>query len=373
MANGSELRRARIARGLTQSELASQAGISRQALGAIEAGTYQPGVGVALNLARALSESVENLFGEGSTDSVRPVEAIWSGGPGATTANPQRVALAKVGGKLVAIAAPTVRLELAPVAGTVRRLSRHRAQVDTVLTPTEIDLTLVMAGCDPGVALLTDFFARHRLPVGLVSLPCSSRDALQALHQGRVHVAGVHLRDARTGEYNLESTREIAGGQPTVLVNFAQWELGLALAPGNPRAIGGVADLARPALRIVNRERGAGARLALDEALAELGLEGGAIAGYGSELAGHLEVAAAVAHGVADAGMTIRVAAQAYGCDFLPMRQERYDLVVAQRDLHSEPVAAMMEVLSSRRFAAEVSQLCCYDTRRMGEVVARLD
>jgi putative molybdopterin biosynthesis protein len=373
MANGSELRRARVARGLTQNELAGRAGISRQALGAIEAGTYQPGVGVALNLARALSESVEHLFGEGSSDPMRPVEAIWSGGPAAAATSPQRVALAKVGGKLVAIPAPAVRLELTPVAGTVRRLGRQRVQVDTVLTPAEIDLTLVVAGCDPGVALLSDFFARHRLPVGLVSLPCSSRDALQALHQGRVHVAGVHLRDARTGEYNLESTRRIVGAQPTVLVNFAQWELGLALAPNNPHAIASVADLARPAIRIANRERGAGARLALDEALAELGLDGSAIDGYALELTGHLEVAAAVARGSADAGMTIRVAAQAYGCAFLPMRQERYDLVVAQSDLQSEPVAALMEVLSSRRFAAEVSQLCCYDTQRMGEVIARLE
>ncbi|HLH77509.1 MAG TPA: substrate-binding domain-containing protein [Candidatus Binataceae bacterium] len=373
MAQDSELRRARIARGLTQNDLARQAGISRQALGAIEAGTYQPGVAVALKLARVLSESVENLFGEGSADSPRPVEAVWGGGPAVGMGRPQRVALAKVGGKLVAIAAPTVHLGLAPAAGTVRRFNRHRVQVDTVLTPAEIDLTLVVAGCDPGVALLADFFARHRLPVGLVSLPCSSRDALQALHQGRVHAAGVHLRDARTGEYNLASTRTIVGGQPTLLVNFAQWELGLVLAPNNPLAITGIADLARPALRIVNREPGAGARLALDEGLAELGLEGSAIEGYELELAGHLEVAAAVAHGNADAGVTIRVAAQAYGCAFLPMRQERYDLVIAQRDLHSEPVAAMMEVLSSRRFAAEVSQLCCYDTQRMGEIVARLE
>lgn len=373
MANGAALRRARIARGLTQNELARQAGISRQALGAIEGGTYQPGVGVALSLARALGESVENLFGEGAADQVRRVEAVWSGAPIAATANPPRVALARVGGKLVAIAAPSVRLELAPVAGTLRQLSRHRAQVDTVLTPTEIDLTLLLAGCDPGVALLGDFFARHRLPVGLVALSCSSRDALSALHQGRVHVAGVHLRDARTGEYNLESTRRMVGGQRTVLINFAQWELGLALAPDNPRAIGAVADLARPGVRIVNRERGAGARLALDDALAELGLESTAIEGYGLELAGHLEVAAAVAQGRADAGMTIRVAAQAYGCAFLPMRQERYDLVVAERELTTEPVKAMLEVLNSRRFAAEVSQLCCYDTQRMGEVVARLD
>jgi putative molybdopterin biosynthesis protein len=364
------VRQARVQRGLTQGELARRAGISRQALGAIEAGTYQPGVAVALALARELGESVEHLFGGGAH--YRHVDARWVTGE-ARTPGRIPVALARVGGKLVAVAQPAMRMALAPAAGMLERAARHHAEVGTYLSPGEIDLTLLIAGCDPAVAMLGDFFARHRLAASAVALPSSSHSALTALHEGRVHIAGAHLRDPRTGEYNLQSVGHLLKGQRTVLINFAQWELGLAVAPNNPKGIRGFADLARSDLRMVNREVGSGARLFLDESVAGAGLDRARIAGYTTELPGHLEVAYAVACGQADLGVTIRVAAQACGCGFLPMRLERYDLVMFEGEMEGEPLKALLDTLSARRFAAEVSQLCLYDTQRMGEVVARID
>ena len=114
-----------------------------------------------------------------------------------------------------------------------------------------------------------------------------------------------------------------------------------------------------------------GARSALDEALEELGLRPGRIDGYKRELAGHLEVAAAIGAGEADVGITIRVAADAYGLDFIPLREERYDLVILERETASDPIKAMLEALNSRRFAREVSQLCAYDTSQMGRAYQR--
>jgi molybdopterin molybdotransferase/putative molybdopterin biosynthesis protein len=140
-----------------------------------------------------------------------------------------------------------------------------------------------------------------------------------------------------------------------------------------PHRIREISDLARPGLRIVNREPGAGARIALDEGLAAAGIKGGAIKGYDRAVPGHLEVAAAIASGTADAGITIRVAADAYRLAFAPIREERYDLLVAGQDTASEPLKALFDVLGSSRFAREIAELCSYDTSQMGKVIGAVN
>ena len=367
---GKALARARMARDLTQTELARRAGMSRQALGAIESGAYHPGVAIAIRLARELGASVESLFGEIDDETSTLVDASWFDDERLPPARAQsRVALARVGGKVVAVAQPAAHLTLVPAAGVLQRARRHRADVATFQLPDEIDSTILMAGCDPAVAILVDWLARRRSPVHAVALACSSREALRAVVDGRAHVAGVHLRDQKSGEYNLAPIRRALGHHRSMVVNFARWELGLATAPGNPLAIRGFADLERSGLRIVNREDGSGARSALDQALGELGLKSERIAGYQFEVGGHLEVAAAIAAGLADAGVTIRLGADAYGLHFLPHRDERYDLVIMEREAESAPIKAMLDALNSRRFAREISQLCAYDTAQMGQII----
>jgi putative molybdopterin biosynthesis protein len=206
-----------------------------------------------------------------------------------------------------------------------------------------------------------------------VVLSCSSGKAIHELLDGRAHIAGAHLRDPKSGEFNCGAAVRRLKRHPAVLVNFARWELGIATAAGNPMKLRGFADLARERIRIANREVGSGARAALDEALGELGLNSDAIEGYPRELAGHLEVAAAIAAGQADLGVTIRVAADVYGLGFVPLREERYDLVILKRDLDSTPVKAILDALNSRSFAREVAQFCGYDTSQMGAVLAHLN
>lgn len=368
------VRRARAARRLSQSELARRAGISRQALSAIETGLYQPSVAVALSLARELGETVEKLFGGDKERTHQRVEAKWADEEVPTAGAAQRrVALARVAGKVVAVAQPAAHLALAPAAGMLERVRHKRAEVATFRLQNEIDSTLLIAGCDPAVAILADWLARRRSPVCAVALSCSSSRALEALAEEQAHAAGVHLRDPASGEYNLASVRRTLGHRPSILVNFARWELGLATAAGNRLGISGFADLARGGLHIVNREAGSGARAALDEGLSKLGLAAEEIAGYETELSGHLEVAAAIAAGQADVGMTIRVAADAYGLGFIAIREERYDLAIRERESATEPVKALLQALNSGRFAREVSQLCVYDTGQMGKVIARID
>ena len=373
MANlGGRVRNARVARGITQLELARRASISRQALGAIESGLYQPGVMVALSLARELGETVETLFADNDEQQCTRMDVSWSDPEVATVGGSAcRVALARVAGKVVAVPQPAARLSLSPAAGIVDHVGRKRAAVSTYWSQAEIDSSLLIAGCDPAVAILADWLARRRSPVTAVALRCSSSKALAMLAKGGVHVAGVHLRDPKSGEYNLKSVHDAIGNRPLVVVNFARWELGLAVIARNPLDVRGFADLVRPQLRIVNREIGSGARLALDEALNELGLRSQRIKGYTRELPGHLEIAEAIAAGQADAGVTIRVAAEAYGLAFIPLREERYDLVVLEDGSGLGPVKAMLEALNSRRFAREINQLCAYDTDQMGKVIAQ--
>ncbi len=387
------MRRARVARGLTQDELARRAGLSRQALGAIEAGSYQPGVGAALALARELGHSVEALFGRPAEPSL--VEADWSEAPvdspegetpgasasAARNAPPgapamlarRAVALGRVGGRLVALAQPPPAIRLAAAGGVLEHAAGRRARVAAFRTQQEIDATLLIAGCDPAVTILADWMGRHRPATTLTPVTSSSRAALAALLGGRVHAAGVHLYDRTGGEYNLAAVRDALRRRRAVMVNFARWELGLGVRRGNPLELRSIADLARPGMRIVNREPGSGARLVLDQALAELKIAPRRIAGYARELSGHLEVAAAIAAGEAEAGLTLRVAAEAFKLGFVPVREERYDLVILQRETDSPPVRAMLDALNSGSFAIEVSQLCAYDTARMGQVIARFN
>src|SRR5208283_4584294 len=149
------LAQARIARDLTQTELARRAGISRQALGAIESGVYHPGVAIAIRLARELDTTVESLFGETDEESSTLVEASWFDAERRPHYPSQtRVALARVRGKVVAVAQPAAHLTLAPAAGLLQRARRRHADVATFQSADEIDSTILMAGCDPAVAIL---------------------------------------------------------------------------------------------------------------------------------------------------------------------------------------------------------------------------
>ena len=367
---GNRVRAARLERGIGQGQLAAEAGISRQALSAIEAGAYTPNVTAALRIAQALGKTVESLFADAGFDSVTAVVMEEAGAH--RSAAGTHVGLARVGGRLVAVPRPAAGLFLLAAGGLLEQLSPEgKARVASFRTAAEIDTTLLAAGCDPAVAVMSDYLA-HRTPfVELVSCQCSSSSALDCVAGGRSHVGGTHLRDPATGQYNVAAVRRKFGRRPVMVINFARWELGLASRPG-ARRITAIEDLARPGVRIVNRPQGSGARIALDETLTGIGVEPGKLTGYESELAGHLEVAEEIAAERADAGLTLRVAADAFGLSFTTLREERYDLIIPRRETDSPAVKALLEALSSSRLASEVSRLCLHDTTEMGKVLAEV-
>jgi putative molybdopterin biosynthesis protein len=156
------------------------------------------------------------------------------------------------------------------------------------------------------------------------------------------------------------------------VIGFCAWREGLVLRPDLANSIGGVGDVARRGLRLVNREPGAEARSVLDRELAGLGVEAGQLPGYDTQATGHLQVASAIAAGLVDAGVASEPAAAAYGLAFIPIAAERFDLVIPARQIDCPEVQGLLKVLSSRWLHDQLASLPGYDTARCGEHIATL-
>jgi putative molybdopterin biosynthesis protein len=362
--NGASLRLVRQARGFSQQQLAGMAGISRQAVSAMESGVSDPSLRVALALARALGMTVEELFGPSSQAplvTASPLASLGTAGG--------RVTLAPVGDLLVALplsGATATRAGFLPagglaapgVAGAVRLLVPPRP-------------TLVVAGCDPALPLLEAPLALLDPPVALAWWPCASSEALRLAAAGLVHVAGVHQRDPGGDEASGTIASLLSTGAE--ILRFCSWREGLVRRPGPASGITGVRDLPGSGFRLVNREPGSEARRVLDRELADHGIDPGLLPGYESAAAGHLEVAAAIASGVADVGVASEPAALAYGLDFVPLAQESFDLVIPAEHAGSREVQAMIRALSSRWLLDQLASLPGYDASRCGEHLATLE
>jgi molybdate-binding protein/transcriptional regulator with XRE-family HTH domain len=365
--NGARLRLARQARGFSQQQLAGMAGVSRQAVSAVESGLSDPSLRVALALARSLGMTVEELFGPSSPApevTARPVAPL--GGEGA------RATLAPMGDGFVALplsGATVSRAGFLPAGavGASVRGEANTAQRVRVLTPPRP--TLVVAGCDPALPLLEVPLALLDPPVAFSWWPCPSREALSLAAAGLVHVAGVHLRGPG-GEYNTSPAAELLP-QGSEVIGFSSWDEGLVLSPGL-NGVSGVGDVAERRLRLVNREPGAEARSVLDRELTGLAVDPGQLPGYNTHATGHLQVAAAIAAGLADAGIASEPVARAYGLGFVPLAAEHFDLVIPASQAGSREVQALLKVLPAQWLLDQLASLPGYDPARCGQHVATL-
>lgn len=201
----------------------------------------------------------------------------------------------------------------------------------------------------------------------LSSAHVGSLGGLAALRRGEAHLAGVHLLDPETGEYNLPYVRRYLR-RPARLVLLCRRQQGFIVAPGNPKGIQGVADLVRPDVRFVNRQRGAGTRILLDYELERAGLSPEAVQGYEREEYTHLAVAAAVRSGAADCGLGILAAADALGLDFIPLTEEEYELCIPVEHWDHPGVQAVLALIEDEAFRRDVEALGGYDLRDTGRV-----
>jgi putative molybdopterin biosynthesis protein len=241
--------------------------------------------------------------------------------------------------------------------------------VELLRSPEEIARTIVAIGShDLVLDLAADWIRAADPGVTLASSNVGSLGGLVALRDGMCHIAGSHLLDPASGEYTLPYLARVFGADAdrVVVVRLVERDQGLLVAPGNPLGLTGVADIARPGVRYVNRQRGAGTRVLLDHLLAGLGVSPDAVTGYAREEPTHLAVAAAIAAGRADTGLGVLAAAKPFGLDFVPVEREPYDLVVAPGAFESPQLAPLWALLEDDGFRAAITDLGGYSTAEMG-------
>jgi molybdate-binding protein/DNA-binding XRE family transcriptional regulator len=358
----------RQARGISVAELARRVGLSRQTIYAIESGTYVPNTVVSLLLARELEVAVEEVFrlpaSEERHETRLRVELLH---PHASKAGAP-VRLCQVGSHTVAFPVEAAPCYLAESDAVLAKEGRqHFAEIQSFADPA--GKRLALAGCDPAIGLLAAELWRES-GVELVTAAASSRQALRWFKEGKVHVAGTHLRDPQSGEFNLPLLRRELAGEDVMVVTFAHWEEGLVTAPGNPLGIRRGGDLAKRGVRFINREEGSGSRALFDRLLQREGLTVRRIAGADRLARGHLAAAYAVLNGEADCCIATRSAAQAFRLGFVPLDQERFDFVLRRQDLSLPAIQAFLQVLQRASLRRRLEYQAGCETRQTGAILA---
>jgi molybdate-binding protein/DNA-binding XRE family transcriptional regulator len=353
----------RRASGLSQGTLARDAGISRQALSAIESGAAVPSTAVALRLARALGCAVEALFSLAVADEIEVTLSEDS----LRDATSRRAVMGRVAGRWIAHPLDADRVDAVADAELFERDGRMLARPLDDLDA--IARRVLVIGCDPALGLLAGAAARAGVDVCWVT--ATSARALDAVARREAHVGGLHLYDPDREEHNLPFVEDRLRDRACVVVELARTEEGLVVAADNPKAIAGVADLVSPEVRLMNRPVGAEARALLDRELDAHGISRTLVFGYEELAPSHVAVARAIAAGRADAGIATASVARAHGLGFLPLHHERFDLVIPTEHLALEPVARLLSILDGRTFRRQLAAIDGYDTSHTGREVLR--
>lgn len=341
----------RKARGIAAADLAASAGVTRQAIYAIEAGVYIPNTTVALRLARALETTVEGLFRLESEEPAQPVlQDFIPLDENAPLLPGEPVQICRVGRRNIGVAPAAVPAYLPVADGIVSEAGK----ASLIAEPDE-ENRLLLAGCDPALSLLAAHALEAHVEVVLAS--ANSSRSLAWLRDNRIDIAGTHLDDK-------DANRNF------VSITFAEWEEGFVVARGNPLGIGGIEDLARRGVRFINRDKGSGSRRVFESLLAGAGMKADKIAGANTAVPGHLAAAWAVATGAADCCIAAGSAARRFGLDFIPIRAERFDLVLRKQDLKRKPVENLFDILNRARFRRQLEMLAGYDVSQAGKAVS---
>lgn len=361
----SRLSEIRTLRGMAAADIAKRVGVTRQTIYAIEAGNYVPNTEVALKLAHELEVSVEELFSLAQQDSksVDTLAAEYLGS--AKPRNGQAVRLGQVGQLRVSVPASASPYFL-PEADGVLKDSGH---VAVFPSDSSTRKRMVLAGCDPATSLLAHMVDKAA-GLEVIHAPASSELALQWLKEGKVHIAGSHLEDPKTAEFNLPHVRRKFGNEDIGVVTFAEWEEGFVVRRGNKKEVRTASDLAQGNLRLINRQPGSGSRLLLDKLLREASIPRRSVQGYDRVAAGHLAAAYAVVSGAADCCIATRSAARVFDLGFVPLRSERYDFVFRRSTLDLPFMQAFLDVLQRGALRRKLEMLAGYDTRNTGAQIA---
>ncbi len=295
-----------------------------------------------------------------------------------------QVKLGRVNDEVVAVPLPRgsgVSMSLVRSDGVVQVPARSEGigrweRVRVILQDAEsnIEGTILAIGShDVSLDLLASRIRQEDPLLSLASANVGSMGGIMAIKQGQAHIAGTHLLDPETGEFNVSYILKQVEPDDVLLVTLGFRSQGLMVPPGNPKGIGGIEDLSRDDVLYVNRQRGSGTRLLLDFKLKSEGLDPADVTGYEREMFTHTAVAAAVAGGTADAGLGVLAAARALKLEFIPVADERYDLLVLRSFSRTRAYEALLRVLTDADYRREVEALGGYDLSLAGNEVQLKD
>jgi putative molybdopterin biosynthesis protein len=292
-----------------------------------------------------------------------------------------RVKLGSVSGNL--IATPVTRgagalMSLVRADGVIRVpavsegiAAGHDVTVELLRSAQDIENTIVCIGShDNALDVLANFLKKKHPELSLSSAHVGSMGGLLALKRGEAHLAGTHLLDEETGEYNISYITRLVPDRKVVLVNLVYRTQGFIVPKGNPKDIKGFEDLGRDDVVFVNRQAGAGTRLLTDLYLKKLKIDPQNVKGYHHEEFTHMAVAAAVLSGAADTGLAVLSAAQALGLDFIPVAQERYDLAILGEYYNTPMLQALLGIIrDDQEFRDQIVSMGGYIVKDMGRVM----
>ena len=345
--------------GLSQKALAELLGVSRQAIHAIESGAQIPSTSLGLRMARVFGCAVEDVFRLVADPGIRA--RLSPSAPGSGTGS--RVALGRVDGRLVAHRIASHGLTAAD--GILGEIDGDEAAVQPLADIGNLDQNVLVAGCAPILGALAHRVGQRYSDARLTWLRAGNGRALDLLKRRMVHVAGLHL-SVENGDGDAAAAGQRAlPGRRLVVANLTRWRQGLVLPAGNPLGLESGADLLGAGLRVVQREAGSGAH---DLAARLAAAEGSDVPTAGPRAGGHGEVARLVRMGLADVGIAIEGAALAEGLDFIPLSDERFDLIIPAALSEEAPVSRLLDALDDPGFRTEISHLPGYDGSQSGQV-----
>ncbi len=294
-----------------------------------------------------------------------------------------RVKLGEIGDKIMAT--PVTRgagvlMSLVRADGIVRIPAQSEGfgagsevEVELLRSKRDISNTIVCIGShDNTLDMLANYLKKRYPEVSLSSAHVGSIGGLMALKRGEAHMAGTHLLDEETGEYNIAFIKRLLPDKKIILVNLVYREQGLLVPKGNPKGIKGFEDLRREDVTFINRQAGAGTRLLTDKYLKELRIYPKEVKGYAHEEYTHMGVASAVLSGVADTGLAILSSAVALGLDFIPVAKERYDLAIPEEFYKTEMIKRLLSILKDDKdFRSQIMLMGGYDISDMGKIICK--
>jgi molybdate-binding protein/DNA-binding XRE family transcriptional regulator len=361
----------RRSRGVGAASLAKKVGVSRQTIYAIEAGSYVPNTEVTLRLSRELEVPVEDLFSLSAEEPEVPESLPTEVLSATEVGKGQAVRVCRVGNRIVSIPVSASPFYLPEADGVISKIGHAPGKAELMVFGREevAPRKLVLAGCDPAIGILSRFVEKLS-GIEIVSAAASSKLALRWLQEGKVHIAGSHLEDPETGEFNLPFIRREFPDEDFAVITFARWEEGFVTAAGNPKKIKTAEDLTKKSVRFVNREPGSGSRALLDRLLGEAGIPAKRVRGYDGVAYGHLAAAFEVLAKETDCCLATRSAARTFGLDFVPLQSERYDFVMRRETLDTPMAQGFLDVLQRASLRRRLEVLAGYDTAQTGAVLA---